>query len=118
MIHGLYKNRERLFQQHRADDPLCPNQACKMSALVQSVEHIACACFRVKTAWLWVREKVVELLSNQGPVQALTNTELIMLTYPRCRREAEAAFLLGNYMELVDRAQVYILQDVPVFFPT
>ena len=50
----------------------------------------------------WVREKVVELLSDQGPVQALTNTELIMLTYPRCLREAKADFLRGNYMELVD----------------
>ena len=98
MTHGLYKNRER----HRADDPLCPNQAYKISGLVQSVEHIACACFRVKMAWLWVREKVVELLSDQRPVPAVTNTELIMLTYPRCRREAEAAFLLGNYIELVD----------------
>ena len=51
---------------------------------------------------VWVREKGVEPLSDQGPMPALTNTELIMLTYPRCWREAEAAFLLGNYMELVD----------------
>ena len=33
MIHGIYKNRHRLFQQHRADDPLCPNQACKRSGM-------------------------------------------------------------------------------------
>ena len=29
-----------------------------------------------------------------------------MLMYPRCRREAEAAFLLGTYMELVDNEVV------------
>ena len=33
----------------------------------------------------------------------VSNTELIMLMYPKCRREAEVAFLLGTYMELVDR---------------
>ena len=33
VIHGLYKNRERLFQQGRADDGLCANQACKRSGL-------------------------------------------------------------------------------------
>ena len=27
IIHGLYRNRDRLFQQHRLDDPLCCNQA-------------------------------------------------------------------------------------------
>ena len=106
IIHGLYKNRDRLFQQHRADDPLCSNQACRISRLEQTVEHIFCLCFRVKTAWLWLREKLIELLSDQGAAPALSNTELLMLMYPRCRREAEAAFLLGTYMELVDNEVV------------
>jgi hypothetical protein len=106
VIHGLYKNRDRLFQQHRADDPLCSNQACRISRFMQTVEHIFCLCFRVKTAWLWLREKLIELLSDQGAAPALSNTELLMLMYPRCRREAEAAFLLGTYMELVDNEVV------------
>ena len=29
VIHGLYRKRDRLFHQHRADDPLYANQACK-----------------------------------------------------------------------------------------
>ena len=106
IIHGLYKNRDRLFQQHRADDPLCSNQACRISGMAQTVEHIFCLCFRVKTAWLWLREKLIELLSDQGAAPALSNTELLMLMYPRCRREAEAAFLLGTYMELADKELV------------
>ena len=102
IIHGLYRNRDRLLQQHRADDPLCSNQACKISGMAETVEYIFCSCFRVKTAWLWLREKLIELLSDQGPEPALSNTELLMLMYPRCRREAEVAFLLGTNMELVD----------------
>ena len=102
VIHGLYRNRDRLFQQHRADDPLCANQTCKNSGLAQTIEHIFCTCFRVRTAWLWLRHKLIELLSDQGPVPALSNFELIMLMYPKCRQEAEATFLLGTYMELVD----------------
>ena len=37
-------------------------------------------------------------------VPALSNMELIMLAYPRSRREA--VFLLGTYMELVDKEAV------------
>ena len=45
IIHGLYKNRDRLFQQHRADDPLCSNQACKIYFLfmLQSKDSLAMA---------------------------------------------------------------------------
>ena len=38
--HGIYSNRARLFQQDRADDPYCQNQACSRKNLVQNVEHI------------------------------------------------------------------------------
>ena len=103
VIHGLYKNRERLFQQGRADDGLCANQACKRSGLVESLEHIFCLCYRVRTAWLWLRSKVTELLSDQGPAPVVSNIELLMLMYPKCRREAEVVFLLCAFMELVHR---------------
>ena len=103
IIHGLYKNRDRLFQQGRVDDRLCQHQACKLSSLVESVEHVFCLCFRVRTAWLWLRDKVLELMSDQGPAPVVSNTQLLMLMYPRCRREAEIAFLVGTFMELVDR---------------
>ena len=38
----------------------------------------------VTTVWLWVREKLTKLLSEQGPVPSLSNTELIMLLYSMC----------------------------------
>ena len=74
--------------------------------MVQTVEHIATTCYRVKSSWLWVKAKLLELLSDQGPVPALGNMELIMLTFPRGRKEAEAVFLLGTYLELVDTEAV------------
>jgi hypothetical protein len=106
VIHGLYRNRDRLFQQGRADNGLCQNQACKHSDMVESLEHIFCLCFRVRSAWLWLRDKVLELMSDQGPAPPVSNTELIMLMYPKCRKEAEVAFLLCTYMELVDREAI------------
>ena len=67
------------------------------------MEHIFCLCFRVRTAWLWLRAKVIELLSDQGAAPVVSNTELIILMYPKCRRESETVFLLCTFMELVDR---------------
>ena len=103
VIHGLYKNRERLFQQGRADNGFCQNKACKHSDIVETVEHVFCLCFTVRIAWLWVRAKVIELLSDQGPVPVVSNIELLMLMYPKCRKEAEVVFLLGTFLELVHR---------------
>ena len=77
-----------------------------LSGMEESVEHIFAMCYKVRTAWLWLRSKVLELLSDQGPAPALSNTELLMLMYPRCRREAEVIFLLSTYTELVDREAV------------
>ena len=36
----------------------------------------------------------------------LSNTELLLFIYPRCRREAEVIFLLTTYKELVDSEAV------------
>ena len=62
IIHGLYRNRHRLFQQGRAEDPHCSNQACRLSDLEHTVEHIFCLCFKIRTAWVWVREMVTRAL--------------------------------------------------------
>ena len=106
IIHGIYKNRHRLLQQHRVDDSLCSNQACRRSDMDETVEHIFSLCFKVRTAWLWLREKVIEMMSDQGPAPAISNTELLMFMYPGCRKEAEVIFLLSTYKELVDREAV------------
>ena len=83
-------------QKHKTDysnntvDDLCPNKACKNSGLIHTTECIVCLWFRVKTAWLWLREKLIELLSDRGPVPDVSNTELFvfMFMYTRIRQEA------------------------------
>ena len=85
IIHGIHKNRHRLFQQHRTDDPYCTHQSCNRAGMEETVEHIFASCFKVRTAWLWLRSKVIELMSDQGPAPAFSNTELLMLMYPRCK---------------------------------
>ena len=44
----------------------------------------------MKTARLWLREKLIELLSDRGPVPDVSNTELFvfMCMYTRIRQEA------------------------------
>ena len=49
---------------------------------------------------------LIEMMSDQRPAPAISNTDLLMFMYPRCRREAEVIFLLSTYKELVNREAV------------
>ena len=51
--------------------------------------------------WLWLKQKLMELLNDQGPVPAPNNHVIVMLMY--YRQEIVVIFILGTYMELVDR---------------
>ena len=50
IVHGIYRNRVRLYEQKRTDDALCPNQACRREELRQDIEHIFCSCYNVRSA--------------------------------------------------------------------
>ena len=43
------------------------------------------------------------MLSGPGPPIAVTNIEFIRAMFPKSLKEVECLFLLGNYVELVDR---------------
>ena len=103
IVHGIYKNRERLFQQGRVEDQLCPNQACKNETLTQTIEHTFCSCYKVRAAWQWTKQKLTELWADEGPAVGATNMQIIMQMYPSCRKEIECSFLLGTFLELVHR---------------
>ena len=60
IIHGLYRNREQLFSQNRANNPYCPVPECQ--GAVQDREHIFCSCTRVVETWPWVRSRLLQLL--------------------------------------------------------
>ena len=46
LTHGIYRNRARLFEQNRVEDPLCQTPACKRENLVDDIEHIFCTCIK------------------------------------------------------------------------
>ena len=48
----------------------------------------------------------MELVSDPGPPVAVSNTDILMAKFPMCRQESECMFLLGTYLELVDREVV------------
>jgi hypothetical protein len=99
IVHGIYKNRVRLFQQGRAENQLCPNQACTNETLTQSIEHIFCCCYRVRAAWQWTKQKLMELFADGRPAVVTTNMEIIMQMYPPCRKEVEVYFIPGSEAE-------------------
>jgi hypothetical protein len=100
LVHGLYRNRARLFRQNRAHDPQCPVPECQ--GAVQDREHIFCSCTRVVEAWLWIRRRLVQLLANTVGATAISNEEFILLQYPKDTTETETVWLIGNYLEVVD----------------
>ena len=102
ITHGIYRNRARLFEQHRADDPHCENLACKRENLVQDIEHIFCTCYKVRAAWNYTRRKFLSFLADRGRPPDVSNMDILLARYPKGRQEDECSLLLGTYVELVD----------------
>ena len=100
LVHGIYKNRAKLFRQHRAQDDSCPVPECQ--GAVQDREHIFCSCSRVLEAWLWTRSRLLQLLPGIVGAVGTSNEEFILLQYPADTLDLECVWLLGNYMEIVD----------------
>ena len=100
LAHGLFRNRARLFQQHRAQDPYCPVPDCQ--GAVQDREHIFCSCSRVVEVWLWMRSQLLLLLPNTIGAVGTSNLDFILLQFPKDSKETECVWLLGNYVEFVE----------------
>ena len=56
----------------------------------------------------------MELLSRLGPAPLVGDEEMIQLMYPKCMQETECLFLLGNYMQLVDKEVVTRQRELSV----
>jgi hypothetical protein len=89
LTHSIYCNRERLFQQNKADDNLCQNPACRRENLVQYIEHLFCTCYKVRAAWQWTMGKMLELLRDQGRTPDIQNMDLILAMFPKSRQEEQ-----------------------------
>ena len=62
-----------------------------------------CTCYKVRAAWNWTRRKILDFLTDQGRPPDISQTEIILAHFPNGRNDTEWTFLLGNYLELVDR---------------
>ena len=113
IVHGLYKNRERLHNQKRADDPLCQVTQCKEVGMIQDLEHIFCSCYLVVDAWEWLKVKIMTILSL-GPTFNISNKELILAMFPKCTQESECMFLIGTFVQLVDVEVVSMHKKIEV----
>ena len=114
ITHGIYRNRVRLFQQNRADDPHCQNPACKRENLIQDIEHIFCSCYKVRAAWSWARRKFLSFLADGGRPPDVSNIDILLARYPKGRQEDECLLLLGTYVELIDKDVVLQQKELMV----
>ena len=104
LVHGLYRNRAKLFRQNRAHDSSCPVPECH--GAIQDREQIFCSCSRVVKAWLWQRSRLLQLLSGCVGALGTSNEDFILLQYPKDTKDLECVWLLGNYVEIVDTCVV------------
>ena len=96
LVHGLVLNKERMFQQGRAQDPLCPVPQCQNQ--VQNLEHLFCTCSLVADAWAWLRSKLLSILVA---TPTISNQEFILLQFPADTMDKECTWVLGNYCSIV-----------------
>ena len=101
-LHGLIRNRARLFSQGRAADPWC--QVCPWVVPLQppdaDLEHIYCSCTLVRTAWLYVRTLVYR---HQPELRGVEDKLLVRFLFSRESSDPEVVWLLANYMDVVQQ---------------
>ena len=56
----------------------------------------------------------MELLARTGPPPIVTNEDIILAQFHKCTQETEILFILGNYIELVDKDVVNKQKELQV----
>ena len=97
-IHGLVRNRARLFEQGRVLNPWC--QVCPRVVSLQlprsTLDHLFCVL--VREAWLYIRDLVVR---NQPELQGEEDCSLVRFLFPRDRMDGEVSWIMANYLDIV-----------------
>ena len=104
MVHNLHPTKERLHQQHRAQDPYCPLPQCQ--GLIQDREHIFSSCYLVSQAWLWLRRKLLQLLPTTVGAVSTSSEDFLLLKFPKDTMDKEIVWLVGNYCDIVIKEAV------------
>ena len=87
LVHGLYRNRAKLRRQNRAANPFCPVPECNNA--VQDREHMFCSCTRVVEAWLWLRNRLLQLMANTIGGVGTSSEEFLLLLFPKDTQDQE-----------------------------
>ena len=104
-IHGLVRNRARLFEQGRALDPWC--QVCPTVApLLQprsTQEHIFCSCVLVREAWTLVKEIAAR---HQPELQREEDRNIVRFLFSRDRMDEEVTWVVANYLDIAQEQSI------------
>jgi hypothetical protein len=105
LVHGLVRNRARLYQQRRVDDPWC--QVCPMvdgQRVAHDPAHIFTGYCLVKEAWPYVKALVRRHQSSVWPEPQplpMTEEEMVSFTFSVQKKDGEIVWILANYFKLV-----------------
>ena len=101
LVHGLVRNRKRLHQQGRVEDPwcrVCPAAPATGQRSVHDTTHILTACRLVRQAWQYVRALVHR---HQPGGAVLEDKELVNFTFPLEWQDKEVVWILASFFEMV-----------------
>ena len=93
LVHNKLPVVERLFRVGLRNDPYC--DSC-LGLQIHDAEHFFCQCVKVVACWSLVRPKITDMIGADVP-----DSRLIGYLFPKCEREKEVVWLLGNYFEFV-----------------
>ena len=99
-IHGLSRNRARLYQQRRVSDPwcsVCPRQV-PLRPAVSDMQHIYCNCILVRASWLYVRALVCR---HQAELREVEDSLLVHFLFSKESMDREVVWILATFMEMV-----------------
>ena len=92
LIHNKLPVKERMFRVGLKGDPYC--SSCP-HAVEGDREHFFCDCLMTKTAWSWLRSKLI-FLSNGGFM--CTNNDLLNLFLPPGSNAQEMTWLIRKFV--------------------
>ena len=99
-VHDILPTRERIKRMGLSDldGRKVTNAYCNRCDLgvVDTVTHMFSECKLVREAWCWVRRRLMDLLPRD--MADLSNTEFLMMMFPREHFEDEMVWILGVYM--------------------
>ena len=85
----------------RFTTPSCPR--CLSNDSAETIPHRYTSCIYVQESWEWLKSKLVELDIS---LESIGDNDLLFLNYPKGLRENAILWLIGVYIETVEKEVV------------